>query len=591
MSERQPNRRDFIRTGAALAAGLPLISSCTNGDRDEQQTPPNIVLVLTDDQGWGDMPRNGNQYLDTPVLDSFVEGGAALERFHVSPVCAPTRAALLTGRYPWRCGVDGVTRGRETMRLDEVTLANLLGREGYSTGCFGKWHNGAHYPYHPNGRGFDQFLGFCAGHWNNYFDTKLDSDGRMVPTNGYIADVLTDRAVSFIEQNAKKPFFLYLPYNTPHSPFQVPDQYYDKYYKLTGDPTLACVYGMVENIDHNFGRVLDALEHSGVRRNTIVVFITDNGPQTERFNGGLREQKGSVYDGGTRVPCYVQWPGRITPGTSVRRPTAHIDMLPTLCAMAGVSTSGTQPLDGMNLTPLLTGQKTDWKNRKIFTGWRNNGAVHTERWSLVMKRDRPPRLYDNLADPGQQHDLAARHPDITAELHGAFKAWKEEARAAGLAPPPVPVGHPGRAVTLPGHEAELSGALTYNGSSGWANDWVQNFCSDGGEAVWEIDVIRAGKYNITVDYVCPAADIGAVIRVEAAGQGVDAEIERPHDPPYIPSPDRVERIEVYEKEWAALPLGSITLPAGLATLHLSAPTVKKTGGIQVKAVRISRAER
>ncbi len=589
MTDQQINRRGFIRTGAALAGVLPLLSSCQGQVGNSGEAPPNVVLVLTDDQGWGDMPRNGNQYLDTPVLDSFAQDGAVLERFHVSPVCAPTRAALLTGRYPWRCGVDGVTRGRETMRLDEVTVADLFGGAGYATGCFGKWHNGAHFPYHPNGRGFDQFQGFCAGHWNNYFDTKLDTNGEMQPTEGYIADVLTDSAISFIEQNAGNPFFLYLPYNTPHSPFQVPDEFYDKYLNLTGDPTLACIYGMVENIDRNFGRVLNALESNGVRRRTIVVFITDNGPQTERFNGGLREHKGSVFDGGTRVPCYVQWPGRIEPGTSISKPTAHIDMLPTLCAMAGVDTHGTQPLDGLNITPLLTGESTDWLDRKLFTGWRNNGAVHTGRWALVVRGDNPPQLYDVQADPGQHNNLAAIHPEVTAELHGAYQAWKVEARSAGLTPPPVPVGHPGRPVTLPGHEAELSGALTYDGRSGWANDWVQNFTADGGEATWKIDVIAAGNYELAVDYVCPTEDLGAVVQLEAAGAGLEAVIKQAHNPPYIPSPDRVERIEVYEKEWASLPLGTISLPAGLATLSLSIPTVTKPGKIQIKAVRIRRA--
>ncbi|MBW7998209.1 MAG: arylsulfatase [Candidatus Glassbacteria bacterium] len=584
MPDHKLNRRTFFRAGAALALGAPLVSSCAGGD-----VPLNVVLVLTDDQGWGDVPRNGNLYLETPVLDSFAASGASLERFHVSPVCAPTRAALLTGRYPWRSGVHGVTRGRETMSLDEVTVADLFKRQGYATGCFGKWHNGAHYPYHPLGRGFDHFLGFCAGHWNNYFDTTLDSDGEMVETEGYIADVLTDGAISFIEQNARRPFFLYLPYNTPHSPFQVPDQFYDKYFRLTGDPTLACVYGMVENLDRNFGRVLNALDDNGVRSRTVVVFITDNGPQTDRFNNGLRERKGSVFDGGTRVPCYIQWPDKIAPGTRVERVAAHVDLLPTLCEIAGIGTAGTRPLDGTSLVPLLTGTARDWPDRMMFTGWRGNGAVHTDRWNLVVRGGNPPELYDVLADPGQRHDLSASLPAVSSALFGAFGKWRTEARSGGLTVPPIPIGYRGWTAVLPGHEAELSGGLTYNGRAGWANDWVQNFSPAGGEATWNIEVITAGKYEFAVDYVCPPEDLGAVIRIEAAGAGLAAAIEQPHDPPYIPSPDRVKRIEVYEKEWAALPLGVMNLPAGATTLRLSAPEVPGPGGIQIKAVRIRRA--
>jgi arylsulfatase A len=578
------NRRNFIRTSASLAVGLPLLSACDSSTG----APPNVVLVLTDDQGFGDVPRNGNQYLDTPVLDRFADQGACLQRFYVSPVCAPTRAALLTGRYPWRCGVTGVTRGRETMRLDEVTIADLFGRAGYATGCFGKWHNGAHYPYHPMGRGFDRFLGFCAGHWNNYFDTRLDADGQMIETGGYIADVLTDGAIDFIRHNADNPFFLYLPYNTPHSPFQVPDEFYDKYFARTGDPTLATIYGMIDNMDGNFGRVLSTLEETGVRRNTIVVFITDNGPQTERFNAGLRERKGSVYDGGTRVPCYIQWPGHIKPGTVVDHPCGHVDILPTLCAMAGVSRDGTQPLDGLDVTPLLTGDDIHWPDRKLYTGWGRRGALHTECWNVVVPHDGPPQLYDIPVDSGQRSDQAARHPDIAAGLAAAYTNWKTDAQSGGLEVPPAPLGYEGWPLALPGHEAGLSGEFSYHGRSGWANDWVQNI-GGGGAAEWKIDVVEPGEYEISLDYVCPQEEVGTTLQVEIAGQSVSGEVEKAHDPPYLPSPDRVERIEVYEKEWAVLPLGSLNLARGLATVSLTAPGKQHPGGIQVKTVRIRRA--
>jgi len=196
-------------TGAAAAAALPGTSFGADETREERR--PNVLLLMTDDQGWGDIHSHGNQKLDTPVLDKLAADSVQFDRFYVSPVCAPTRASLLTGRYHLRTGVSWVTRGLETMRSEEVTLAEALKQAGYATGCFGKWHNGAHYPYHPNGQGFDEFFGFCAGHWNNYFDTHLERNGKAVKTRGYITDVLTDAAIAFIEKHRQRPFFCYVP--------------------------------------------------------------------------------------------------------------------------------------------------------------------------------------------------------------------------------------------------------------------------------------------------------------------------------------------------------------------------------------------
>ncbi|MDH5604185.1 MAG: sulfatase-like hydrolase/transferase, partial [Cyclobacteriaceae bacterium] len=193
----------------------------------EQPPRPNVIIILTDDQGWGDLSINGNTNIRTPNIDRLAEGGTRMDRFYVAPVCAPTRAGFLTGRYHFRTGVFGVTQGDEYMNTDEVTLADIFKKGGYATGCFGKWHNGSQYPYHPNGRGFDEFYGFTSGHWANYFNTTLDHNGKDEKTEGYINDVLTDKALEFIDDNKEKPFLCYIPYNTPHSPFQVPDQYYD----------------------------------------------------------------------------------------------------------------------------------------------------------------------------------------------------------------------------------------------------------------------------------------------------------------------------------------------------------------------------
>jgi arylsulfatase A-like enzyme len=213
----------------------------------EANPSPNVVVILTDDQGWGDLSLHGNPSLQTPHLDALAHSGARMSRFYVSPVCAPTRASLLTGKYHQRTGVHGVTRGQENMSLEEVTLADLFKEAGYKTGIFGKWHNGAHYPYHPNGRGFDQFVGFCAGHWSNYFDALIEENGKPHRSKGYMTDYLTDRAIEFIEKSTGegKPFFCYIPYQTPHTPYQVPDEPFEKYVSNGTGSAVGLPYGHV----------------------------------------------------------------------------------------------------------------------------------------------------------------------------------------------------------------------------------------------------------------------------------------------------------------------------------------------------------
>ena len=299
-----------------------VLLACCSVMAAEEARRPNVLLIMTDDQGWGDLRVHGNEKIDTPTLDALASAGVQFDRFYVSPVCAPTRASLLTGRYHMRTGVTGVTRGQETMRAEEVTIAEVLKTAGYSTGCFGKWHSGAHYPHHPNGQGFDEFFGFCGGHWNNYFDTRLERNGRAVQTSGYITDVITEAAIGFIEQHRSEPFFCYVPYNAPHGPFQVPDQYFDKYIARGLDAKTATVYGMCENIDHNVDRLMGTLETNGLTRDTIVIFLTDNGPNGARFNGGMRGTKGSAHEGGCRVPLFIRWPDRLSAGRTVQETTA-----------------------------------------------------------------------------------------------------------------------------------------------------------------------------------------------------------------------------------------------------------------------------
>jgi arylsulfatase A len=558
---------------------------------------PNVLLIMTDDQGWGDICSHGNEAIDTPVCDRLAREGARFGRFFVSPVCAPTRASLLTGRYHLRTGTHGVTRARETMRSEEVTVAEALRQAGYATGCFGKWHNGAHYPHHPNGQGFDEFLGFCAGHWNNYFDTTLDHNGQSITSNGYISDVFTDATCQFIEAHRDRPFFCYVPYNAPHGPFQVPDEYFEKYKARGLDDKLACIYGMCENLDDNVGRLLQRLDELGLSDNTIVLFLTDNGPNSARFNGDMKGRKGSIDEGGVRVPLFVRWPGHIVPGTEVAPIAAHIDLFPTLMDLCGLPMPTTEPLDGVSLAPLLEGRGDDWPDRKLFTfrsagGDPENlrGAVRTQRWRAVKER-RGWRLYDMSADPGQKRDVAKANPKDLSRLRAAFEAKAKEVMKAGFDPIPTHVGYRHRpVVTLPGHEAFLEPAprqgISYQGASGWANDWITNWTDTTASAWWPLKVVANGRFEVTVLYTCAQEHLGTRLRVEIGDEAVECVVKVAHDPTPLPSPDRVPRGEVYEKVWASLDLGAVGLEPGEMRLVVRALEIPGGQACDIKAIRL-----
>lgn len=557
-------------------------------------TRPNIVLIMTDDQGWGDLGCHGNDIVQTPNIDRMAAEGARFDRFYVSPVCAPTRASLLTGRYHLRTNVHGVTRGEENMRADEVTFAEVLRGAGYATGCFGKWHNGAHFPHHPNGQGFDQFVGFCAGHWNNYFDGHLEENGEPVEFGGYITDYLTDRALGWIEDQAKadKPFLCYLPYNAPHSPWQVPDEWWAKYQGKGLNPEVACAYAMCENIDFNVGRILAKLAALGIDRQTAVIFLTDNGPNTERYNGGMKGRKGSVDEGGVRVPLVVRWPGAIPAGRTIMPIASHIDILPTLAELCGAAIPAeAKPRDGVSLAPLLTGKgDAGWPERMIFSAWRNKASVRTQRYRADQKA-----LYDMQNDPGQKKDIAKQMPELHARLAKAIAAWEREVTPQPLAPLPVPVGFPGRdLVVLPGHEALLQPGIgkgiRYEGASGWANDWVSGWTDAKAFPLWELDVARAGRYQVALDFACDPANAGAEVFAEAAGAMTSAKAVPGFVSKEIPLPDRVGRKEVGERPWARLALGELELPAGRCQLAIKTAAIPGGEAGDFKAVRLRRIE-
>ena len=370
------------------------------GILDQQQTPaaeprPNVLIIITDDQGHGDLRLHGNPIIQTPHLDRLARAGVQLTNFYVSPVCAPTRSSLMTGRYNYRTGVVDTFQGRAMMRTEEVTLAERLSAQGYRTGIFGKWHLGDTAPMRPIDQGFGESLVHRGGGigqasdppgGTHYFDPILQHNGKSERYAGYCSDVFTNAAIDFMATERSRPFYLHLAFNAPHTPLEVPESYHKLYastdlandkFPRIGQPlagpaprdVTAKVYGMVTNIDDNLGRLFKRMDELGLTDNTLVVFLTDNGPQQVRYNSGMRGLKGTVFDGGIRVPCFVRWPGKIVAGSTVHRIAAHIDITPTVLEACGLPKA--DHLDGVSLWPLLTGKTkpADWPDRTLFFQW------------------------------------------------------------------------------------------------------------------------------------------------------------------------------------------------------------------------------
>ncbi|GAB3174323.1 sulfatase-like hydrolase/transferase [Telluribacter humicola] len=558
----------------------------------QENSRPNVLFILTDDQGWGDLSLHGNPHLETPALDSLARQGAQFDRFYVSPLCAPTRASLLTGRYHLRTGTVSVSRGLEVMNAEETTLAELFRQNGYTTGCYGKWHNGEHYPNHPNGQGFDDFFGFCAGHWTNYFDTELEHNGRMVRTKGYITDVLTDAALQFIDKNKDRPFFCYVPYNAPHSPHQVPDAYFNKYKKRSLGDEVAAVYGMVENVDDNVRRLLDKLKQEGLEENTIVIFATDNGPNGVRYNGNMKGIKGHVDEGGVRVPFFIKWPGKIIPKT-IQSLAAHIDLLPTLAELCSLQHIEQLRLDGRSLAKqLLAVQEAILTDRPLFTHVAHldktlrpqPGAVRTSRYRWIWKGT-APELYDMVADPAQKYNIAAENPALTTQLSEAYQRWFTEAtQSLTLAARPVPVGYAQKKVELAAHEADFTGNLKYKEGHGWAHDWLINWTSPADTIWWTLESKAPTTYEVYLRYSVPVEQTGSLVQVHTGEHVIQQKITQAIDPPLTPSPDRLVRKEVYEKEWGLLRLGRLSLPQGKSRIALMAPRVASQQVAELKSL-------
>ncbi len=478
-------RRDLL-FGAVTAC----LATAAQGKR------PNVILVITDDQGFGDLSLHGNPDLSTPNLDRVGTEGIRFDQFHVNPVCSPTRSSLMTGRYYYRTGVVDTYLGRSMMWNDEVTLAEVLRGAGYRTGLFGKWHLGDHRPLRPQDQGFEETLSHHGGGigqpsdppgGDHYFDATLYRNGEKFKSKGYCTDVFFDGAMDFATKHRDKPFFAYIATNAPHDPLEVDPRYTVGFEKF--DAATAKTYGMIRNLDENMGRLIAKLEELKIERDTILIFMTDNGPQRKRYNAGMRGIKGTVYEGGIRVPFFVRWPAKIAAGGVDRHLAAHIDILPTLAEACGAKLPAKVKLDGRSLMPLINGaqirQEKNWHDRTLFFQWHRGDrgrlfdscAARNQRYKLVNGVE----LYDLETDPAESKDIASANPAIVAKMRGEYETWFRDVSATrDFAPPKIYLGDPLEPAVL----------LTRQDWRGEKASWNAD-----GLGHWEVDVRAAGRYE------------------------------------------------------------------------------------------------
>lgn len=445
------------------------------------------MFIICDDLAYGDLACHGNPYTRTPNLDRLHSESVRLTRYCSGPLCTPARAAVMTGRHPYRTGAFDTYVGRSMMHTDEMTLAELLRDSGYATSLSGKWHLGDTYPMRPMEQGFDHAFYHCSGgigqpgnrDWpgtdrkRSYFDSYLMRQGEPVRGEGYCTDVFTDDALAFIRDHTEEPFFSYIGYNAPHVPLQIEESWMRPYLDMGLPEPFARLYGMVENIDMNVGRIMRTLDELGMADDTVLVFTSDHGPcpgamsdGESRWNAGLRDLKGSLYEGGIRVPCLIRYPAGFMHGQDVDRIANPIDWLPTFSTLGGYDVPSDRVIDGEDLTPLLRGQVTagDWPEREIMMQWHRGDLPRREKNCVVIgqqykwiipsvrhlvleEQDHAPELYDIEADPSEQHNLAAQMPERCEAMRARYHQWfddvcstRGETMEENFAPPPIVIG-------------------------------------------------------------------------------------------------------------------------------------------------------
>ena len=498
----------------------------------KDKTPPNVILIITDDQGYGDLNFNGNPNIITPALDNFAAESVRFNNFYVSPVCAPTRSSLMTGRYSLRTGVRDTYNGGAIMASSEVTLAEMLKQANFTTGIFGKWHLGDNYPSRPSDQGFDESLIHLAGGMGqvgdftnyfkkdtSYFDPILWHNNKQKPYKGYCSDIFTENAIEFIEKNKNNPFFCYLSFNAPHNPLQVPDEYYQAYKTLDPtdgiDPELIPnekisektkdntrkVYAMVTNIDDNLKKLFNKVDELGIKDNTIVIFMTDNGPQHARYVAGMKGRKSSVYNGGIRVPFFLRFPAMFRGNQEVNQITAHIDLLPTLSKLCNVEMPRDRKIDGRSFIPSINSEKLP--ERSFFSYWTrkypelyNNIALQRGQFKLIGKTDyNSPienfELYDTYNDPFEKNNLVTQKKSIALSLKKEMhQTFLELVNSENLKNPPR---------IMLGSDFESPVYLNRNDAGGQRAVWSQ----EQAYSFWKVDVNKEGLYDLKFKFLKP----------------------------------------------------------------------------------------
>jgi hypothetical protein len=500
------------------------------------------------------------------------------------------------------------------MNLDEKTFADSFKAAGYVTGIFGKWHNGSQWPYHPLARGFDTFWGYTSGHWGEYFDAPLEHNGVMKTSKGYIVDVLTEKALQFIDRNKGKPFLCYVPFTTPHSPWSVPPEDWNRFKDkpITQTATNAqvekldetrCAQAMLENQDRNVGRILAKLKELNLENDTIVVYFSDNGPNGHRWTGGMKGTKATTDEGGVRSPLFIRWPGKIAAGSQVKPIAGAIDLSPTLHALAGVKRVSDKPLDGRDLAPLLrTGLDADWAPRYLFNSWANNVSVRTQTHRL----DNAGNLFDMIADPGQTTPIQAKQPELAKELTAAVADWRKElgistpvggkgkgkggnGPGSGVDLRPLAIGYREFPITmLPARDGEPRGEMRRSSKAPNSSYFV-NWTKPTDSAVWNIEVVTAGTYIVTLDYACAAADVGSKLELSFEGTLLKGKVSEAFDSPLKHEQDTITRPdgESVMRDFRTMTLGEVRLEPGKGELRLRATDIPGKSVMDLRRVTIT----